>query len=614
MKRGIAFLMIAFSAVVFAGSEMEIEGLKYRKEKSIDIEIYFPKKIPDYFDNLMNYEDGEALFELAKNYLILDKITLADRYIAEYEKKSPNLLQIAKYYYTKGDAETGDKYINRYISKLSIDERLQNYGELKALIKKYGIVIDESKIFVSNLELLLNSESEAKFIEIYESIGWTADEKKAVAGYLSARDLEKSEKLKKIFYSIAEKEQIRNYYYNRIKTAGDIDAYNIYFEKGEKGEFPLEIKNEIEKMVYLKYKGKDEEFNRLLETEKNDAVLEKDYEKLYLLLKIEGSREINGIYNLALQNDKYCYLLISDIENGTGIIQRGSEEHKNLLDAFITYYPASRYLDEVFTYKADMSTDPNEKLIITDEILVKRFVYPIFVRKLRALNALQRYNEAEIQGRNYLEKNYPFKEVVEEVIIAMEKQDKQKELITLLDMLPEKGYYYEYSEKTKSTISQREKRGLANYYFTMRNYPKLLQMKDVLDYEQLMTLTNEGKIEFKEWAAQKYPFERKWNDISKQQFIIFNNEFVQFSEEIVKKLEAKSNRSDAEKYYLARYYSYKGDYKKSTDIFEDFVNRYKIYNEIIEAYINTVEKSGDKKKAQEIRNTNRVLLEWQGGK
>ena len=43
MKRGIAFLMIAFSAVVFAGSEMEIEGLKYRKEKSIDIEIYFPK-------------------------------------------------------------------------------------------------------------------------------------------------------------------------------------------------------------------------------------------------------------------------------------------------------------------------------------------------------------------------------------------------------------------------------------------------------------------------------------------------------------------------------------------------------------------------------------------
>lgn len=610
MKKTILLLVILLNSISFAITNNDIESLKYRKEKSVDIEIYFPKKIPDYLDNILNYNDKEGLYELAKTYLFLDKPAIAEKYITQYEKISKDYLKIAKFYYVKGDAETGDKYINLYISGLGLDERLKDFETIRELIKKYGIIIDESKIYVSNLELLLTSQSDSRFMEIYTGNNWTTDEKKTIALYLSVKDLEKSIKMKDIFYTIADADILKKYYFGRIKNIFDVDGYYTYFQHGDAGEYKYEIKNTIEKIIYLKYKNNNDEYAKAVNEEKENAISENDYEKLYILSKVENSGTIEEIYNLAMQNEKYCYILLKDIASGQGRLAKGSDENINLINYYILTYPLSPRIDEVYGWKIDLTKDMAEKQVICDDILAKRFVYNIFIKKLNVLNTLLKFQEAESLGKTYLENNYPFKECVNEVVFAMEKQEKQKEIITLLDSLSEKGYYYEYSDNTKSSISQREKAGLAEYYFNMKQYSKLVQMKEYLNYEQLNYLIENGKIEFKEYAAQTYPFELKWNDVTKQQYIYFNKDFSKYDENIAAKIEAKGNKTDAEKYYLARYYAFKKEFQKSLKMTEEIFPRYRIYKEITELYIEVLKGSGNNSKAEEIRGKNAKILQW----
>lgn len=591
------FIAISFSVVAIEDGFYETKSLRYKKDTINGIEVFFPKKQQEIFDAMFQSEMKETYFFIAKDYFCLEQEELSTKYFEKYDVISQNYFAKAIFYKKIGNIKKEIENLLLFLNNCNELEK-NNYIEYVKKECQENNVNFPKYIEVSKLKLLLEIENELDFSQYYKQNQWTDEENKKILSYIESRNTDNRLELNKIMTALKENQSKEEYYFDKINSIFDKNAYYAYFSAlKEKNEIYAPT-NEFEELLFLKYQGKNFEVNENYDKKMNEAIIQKNFEKIYglLMLNINDSNETKNYYNLSLVGEKYLAKFIKKIQLGMDIGEEGKREEilNNLIISYCNTYPIGAHIEEITLIRIGLTKDNLEKIKIIDEYLAKKMSKPIFLEKLKALNAMGNYIEIEKNVKVYLESNLMNKEILSEILISFEKQGKIHEGRNFLEKYGDAVSSFEYSQKNNLTTSSELKRAAIDNYIKNGNVEKIEKFKTEMVYSQYKEVISKGNSEFNKIASEKYPIEKNWIDNNNIRFFFFTENFQNYDSKMLEMLNLKKDKNDVEKYYMAKAYSYKGDYARAIDIMREIISKYRTEEIIVKFYLDILEKGGTK--------------------
>ncbi|BDU51433.1 hypothetical protein [Haliovirga abyssi] len=567
MKKTIILLMCIISAMIYANYDKDM----YVVTKINGKEVIFPQKTATYIETMLNSDSVDSYLKLFEVYNKLGYKELSLKFLKEYTKKGKPTLELAEKLFQAGEYKDEIEILNNLMKDMPLWKQLKLKSYIYNLIENEGLDIDKTSYKVSNIDYLFSLlDYEKDFYDYYKENRWSDNEKIIIKNRLKIVDMKGKKQLQEIFFELSNKFEKLSFYYNNIEAVSDKEGFFQYFSKAKELGIEISFHNIIEKIYYLKYTGKTDEYQKEIDKTLNYYIKTKNYEGMYELYTI--TKQFKIIYNLALENDFYFYKLIFENIN--------SDDFDKLTKEFEEKYPDSKFMTNILKMKL-MKADTNKKrLELINKILEKEFTRNLFEKKIDILKKLD-VEKAKQELENFIIN----KSEEEEFIYEYEKiSNDNKEVYDFLDKLDNKKYIIEYCEEKNIETAKEYSDDAIKYFMDKKEYGKLLKYKGNLTYEEYYKLINLGKEEFKESAAKKYPFELKFSDINNFKYIYFNDNFINYNIDDIEKIENKENKTDAEYFYLAEYYDYIGDTKRAFKNINHIYKKYKSYTKIIGLY------------------------------
>ncbi len=608
---------------------------KYRMDEIQGKKVVFPVKTADYIELLLENKNKDDYYNLAITYANMGYNEVGEKYIKKYLQNTNDYSAAAKFYAKTKDIKKQIMYLEKVANALDINEKRKIYNEIKDIITENNIYdYDISKYEISNLEKLkVMVDKQNQFYNFYYLNEWTEEEKVEIINFLSKQDLENNQLLGMLFDTIADKYAKLNYAYQSIIDIADQAGYFKYFETAEDQEIKLEFRDIYEKLYFHLYKEEYEKYNEILKRKTAEYLKNSKYQEAYKLFSINKDYKI--LYNIAQNDDEYFVELINLLEKNYG-----KAEAKNIsymTEAFIKANPKSKNLLDIKKIRVKYTKNKDKQLEYANELLKKGFFPEVFDIKLDIVAEKQEKQTKELGENataditttvasletsekeedtsttetgiviyNYEETlkrgimlQYPNKRHVKILMDKLIMEGRQEELKDVLEKVADKRYYIEFCLRNSFEIEKKYKMDLIQYYFENEEYHKLLEFRNDLSYKMYEELVKKDIPGFRQYAANKYPYELKWQDLNKFQYIYFQEDINDFDEKSIEKLKNNDNKTDAEIYYLTKYYEAKADYALAKAELDSIRSKYRGVEEI-----NNLYEILDSKSDTELRDSN----------
>lgn len=556
------FILISFCS--FGESEL------YKKVTFLDGEVYFPKTTSEYIDSLLKDKSIDSYAKLTTAYYNLGNEESMKKYFDYYMESDADYLDKSRLCHSVKEYGLEIKNILKYVEKKGKKEKVYYQRYITKLIKDNNL--NESvNLGISRLDILFSyMEDEDGFSEYYYKNSWNVEERKKIVEVLKNEKIEERKKIFGIFKKIARNSDIEDYYYSKIKTNYDYESYKNYYNSlEEKGIKPV-IRNEFENLHYLKYKNSIDDYENAAEEMRKKFLKNKEYKKLYTLYKI--TENITILENLSIVNEEFAYRYIKEINEIPS--ENDSEKIVKLIDTFNNSYPESKYSDEVFKIKIEYMTNKEEMLNGINSRLVKQFDRDLLIKKVFIYIKIGRIAEAEYTISEHIFGKYPDGELIDIYIKIMSENGRKNELYEKLSKLSDKSYFFNYCKENGLKIPKELSKEAVNYYFEMEDYKELYQFKDELNYEQFKRVIENNLFVFMDSANKKYPYEKEWMDKNRIENFYFNEDSGEFNIIFIKQILDKKIKSDAENYYMAKYFYSVQDYIQSRQYLNQIIGKY----------------------------------------
>lgn len=590
MKKIIVLFMLV-SAIVSAESEM------YKKVPFLDGEIYFPKTTAEYIDGLLEDKSIESYAKLAEVYYKLGNEDIVKKYFNIYMSSSAGYLEKSRLCHNVGEYGQEVNMILKYIEDKPIAEKVYYRNYISKLMNTKGIDIYVKGGTLNKVDVLMTYlDSEDEFTTYYNSNNWSESENKKIIEILKKKELSSKNEIFDLFRKLANGYDVADYFYYKIENNYDKDGYAKYYGELEKDGIEPIIRNEFEKLHYFLYKNNTVEYKKLVNELEIRFNKTKEYKKLYTLYKISGDMAI--MQNLAMISEDFNYRYLNemyqnDLESQS---KRGIKSDISIIygenrdavlrgiDTFGQVYPNSGYIEELTKIKLAYFGEGEEALRVADAYLKKKSDRYVILRKADILNKSGRRAEAEQLLYNAIQNGIADDSMISYYIDMINFGKSGNEMFKILSSIDDKHYLFEFCRKNGIKIPSEYENEAIDYFFNLGDYMYLYQYKDKLTYDQYKRIIDNNMLVFIESANKKYPYEKSWMDLSKQEYFYFNEDYKDFSALTARMILEKRIRTDAENYYIARYLYYAGEYGKAKEYIKGIASRYTLSTEIKDFY------------------------------
>lgn len=404
-------------------------------------------------------------------------------------------------------------------------------------------------LYLAELYLEMREEELALYyFNSYKGVNWEFREK--IANKLGIDTFTKE--FQKDIYS--QEPEFTNYF--SIKSVDSLDEYLNYFSlKGNKE------KNIYEKLFKYKYEKKMQEFLLLYE-ELNKSVNEKNIlEEVFVFQLLKENYE-EGKKTAFLKPQLFMDLILFMNLNGAD---------KTLIKEYINQFKIEfkgKYEKEILNFEMKYLLNDAEKLAQMEKFLNNSFDEEIFEGYFKVSKNIDFLKKYLI--------DLVFEKGHEKYINYLISLDKTYEDEAYLKKLFDKSYFFRYLEKNEKSVEEIYKNEYTEYLYELKNYKKLFEYKNELNFEMLKALKNNG-FEVDEIIKKKYSLELEFADLNNLKFFYFNTNLV-FDEVLVKDLERQKQLNSVETYYLSRYYKSKGEHEKALELQYGLKNNYNFKN------------------------------------
>ncbi|MGM0508123.1 MAG: hypothetical protein ACQERZ_03035 [Fusobacteriota bacterium] len=568
-------IVLFLSIALFIYSE-DIDPNKYREDSILNKKVYFPKNNREYVEDLLKKGDNKSYLELALVYGKLDKKDSSKIYLKKYLEQTEEIdyIKISKIYNIMGDYNREIKIIDNIKKDLDIEEKRKVYKHIRKVITENNLNKDISKFKLTKVDKaipFLKENDYLGFYGYYKSTIWNDSELEILKRELLKIDLEKRKRFQKFYFEIASKYEKLEYFYNNIKGIEDKSGFYNYFEKAKELDVKLNLKDDFETLYFYKWKKDELKFKKLYEQVFKKYLNKENNNELYKLNLIQN--DIKLLYNLAIGNKEYIYEFVTAKENQD--VRHKLIENLDKSDSDKKY--AWKLKKENY-FKVKEKMDFKEKLEILDELINLNPTNEIFQEKLEIIarqNDLQEDSLYENALKNYIFNFYPEEKYVRDYINILVKDGKTLELYENLYELPDKGYFFEICNDYGYRIPEayKKQRSYIDYLMDKKKYSNLLNYKERLTYEDYKKLLEDGQDQFEKFGQEKYPFKKEFIDLDNIKYFFFGDIFT-YSVDIDKILN-KENKTDAEKYFLSKYYKELDNEQKSLKYIKELYDKYK---------------------------------------
>lgn len=568
------YMFIFLLMTVYAFGESEL----YKKVTFLDGEVNFPKTTSEYIDTLLKDKSIESYAKLAVAYYNLGNEEAMKKYFNIYLASEADYLEKSRLCHSVKEYGLEIKNILSYVENRSKKEKIYYQKYITKLIKENNL--NESiNLGISKFDILFSYiEDEDGFEAYFAGNRWSSEDKRKIVESLKNYDMEDKKKIFEIFKNTGNRYDVVDYYYSKIKTNYDFEAYKNYYYLLEENDIEVVIRNDFENLHYLKYKGNNEEYESMAEELRKKYLRNKEYKKLYTLYKITGNIAI--LENLSIINEEFAYRYIRESnDNGSEI---DSEKMLELIDSFNKSYPESKYSNELFKIKAEHKADSEQIISEINSRLAKHFDRDLLMKKVELYLKAGKESEAERSISEHIFWKYPDDELIEMYIAILDESDRKEELSNQLAKLTDKRHYFDYCKNNDIKIQSQYSKDAVEYYFDIEEYKELYKFKDELSYEQYKRVIENGLLIFIESANKKYPYEKEWMDMSRIENFYFNRDIMDFNIVVIKQILDKKIKTDAEVYYLAKYFYYAQDYVQSRQYINQIIGKYGFSEEMRE--------------------------------
>lgn len=545
---------------------------KYEEVSVLGEKVYFPKKTSEYLIELLENENIETYYDIAKVYITLHEFSAAENFVKQYELESDNYLKISELYHLMSNYNKEIEFIDKYLENPLEHRDILTYSDYSLkLINEKNLDIPIEKYNLSKLERLsIYLDNPSEYYDYFIANEWNEQEKIYIVNEIKGK---KSDLpfFTRILIILASSEEIEEIYYENISSIVDITGYSSYFTLLEQNSNLNSFRNDFEKFHYLRHKN-DITFEFYKEKLAYDLAVKEDERGLQSLYRIEPDFKL--LYNLALVNDKSCYeFILNRINSGLD-----EENILKLIDIFNINFPESEFLGDILKLKLDYIVAENERLELIDNYLnsnsdIEKNI-DFILMKLEILLAQDKKKLAEEIVSKLIFSSYEKRELIEFYSNLLEQTGRVEELIVNLKKLNDKSYYIEKSVHYSYSVDKIYEDVLISYYFEKGEYQNLLDYKDKLTFEMYDKLLKSGWSEFLEAALSNYSLREEWIDKHEFKYFFFDQAYDYKNEFKITEIFEKAKRTDAETYYLAKYYELIGDFEKSSELLEELEKEY----------------------------------------
>lgn len=409
--------------------------------------------------------------------------------------------------------------------------------------KSYINEVLESKdkdklLYLSEIYIEMGEEEQALYyFNSYKGSNW--DFRNKIAEKLGADSLSKNFKKDEF---IVDKEMEN---YSKINSVDSLEQYINYFSLKENKE-----KNVYEKLFKYKYEKRDKEFLELYQEVENEVFERNIVEEVFVFQVLKD--DFNEAKKISFTKPELFFNLI----NYMVLIKAPKEKIKDFVEEFRERFP-DKNPNELFKFELKYILSDSEKLIKSEEILKQSFdaeIFEEYYKKTKNIEFLKKYLEELV-----------FEKANEKYINYLITLDKAYEDEKYLSLLFDKSYLFSYFEKNSKEIEPEYLEEYIAYLYENKNYKKLFEYADKLDFHMLETLYLNGYKEVESVIKKKFPLELKFADLNSLKYFYFNKNF-NFDEVLVKELERQKQLNPAETYYLSRYYKKLGQEEKAKEL------------------------------------------------
>lgn len=398
---------------------------------------------------------------------------------------------------------------------------------------------DKDKLlYLAEIYIEMQEEEQALYyFNSYKGDNW--DFRNKIAEKLGADSL--SRNFKKDDFIIDK--EIENY--SKIKSVDSLEQYISYFNLKENKE-----KNIYEKLFKYKYEKRENEFWELYNQ------IEKEVFQRNIIEEIFVFQVLKDDFDEAKKTSFIKPELFFDLINYMALVKVPNKKIKDFVEEFRERFP-DKGVNELFKFELKYILSDNEKLLESEKFLTGTFDEEVFEEYYKKTKNVEFV-------KNYL-KILVFEKANEKYINYLISLDKAYEDEKYLSLLFDKAYLFSYYEKNSKNIESEYVEEYINYLYENKNYKKLFEYRERLDFIMLETLYLNGFKEVDSIIKKKYPLELKFADLNSLRYFYFNENFV-FNEILVKELERQKQLNPAETYYLSRYYKKLGQEEKAKEL------------------------------------------------
>jgi len=443
-------------------------------------------------------------------------------------------------------------FMNFIIFSLDVNSAVQRYS----IQELNGIEVYFPKDNKTYIDEILNSDDKDKLLYLADMYIEMNEEELALYYFNSYKGFNWDFKKKignKLGIDFYTKELIKNTYpeekeyinYFKIKSIDNLYDYSNYFGLKEDKE-----KNIYEKLFKYKFEKKEKEFEELYNV-LGQSVKEKNItEEVFIFQVLKGDFEgakTTSFLKPDLFFDLINYMILTGVDK---------ELIKKFVDDFEVKF-SGRYKREILNFKINNLLNDTEKLSLIEEYLNNVFdseFFELYFKLTKNLEFLKTYTyNLVFEKRNEKYINY---------LISLDKSYEDEKYLTLLF---DKSYLFSYLEKNGKQIDSSYEKEYIEYLFSTKNYDKLYDYKEILDFRMLKTLYENEYKDVVEIIRKKYPLEIQYEDLTNLKYFYFNPN-VTFDLDLVKELERQKQLNPVETYYLSIYYKSIGENEKSDEL------------------------------------------------
>lgn len=558
------FVFIFFILTVFSYGQPE--G-RYEVKNSKELSFFFPKSDSDYMDYLIEKDSADSHINLAKIYLKKGNLDRGEYYLDKYIHEENDPKKLLDYYNLKKDYGNIEKVLDIIIASSDDVRALQYRKNIYKEIQNKELPMSGEKYRVDKIEEFFSYlDRDDELRKFFNSNQWSRDDIKKIIDRLKRCHLKEGSASKKLFDLFATKrERLENRYFS-IEGIGDERGYFDYFDFARSENLFPEIKNEFEKLIYLKYKKSMAEYSEMAEGIKSKALDEGDARSLYTLWKVADDGEI--LEYLKTQGEDYHKTYLEELWKDGEYSLFYSEGMK-----FLDLYPKSFHRDSIFDRLFSRCSDSQR-----DEILKRYRGGDSVILNRERIKVSQGQAKLDLMKGEVLRGD---RSCIDAFLKEMEKLYPPEELEEKLFLI-DRSAYIQYLFQKGMDIPEKYSAAAANYLYTSGKLEELFAYVEYLDRKELKYLS-EKDVRYKAEYARRYPFEDENIDGSQEKYLYFSDE-PQLDSLKVREMEGKNFMELQEKYYAALYYNKTGEYLKSYRLTRDLSRRYSLAGKITELH------------------------------